>query len=140
MKTKRQDKILEILREKNIYSQEELTLALQESGFSAAQSTISRDIRELGLLRESTPKGQRYIENAGTSPHTRVFRVGLVSVDFAENMLVLRTLSGMAMAVAAALDDMGFTDILGSVAGDDVIICVVRTKEAAARLAERLQP
>jgi transcriptional regulator of arginine metabolism len=144
MKTERQKKILELLREKNIYTQEELTSALNAAGFSVTQATVSRDIRELGLLKESTQKGQRYVAPddfaVAKSPFARVFRDGLVSVDYAENILVLRTLSGMAMAVAAAFDEMKFPDILGSVAGDDVIICVVRSKADAAKLAERLSP
>jgi len=144
MKSKRQRAILELLREKDIQTQEELTAALIAAGFSVTQATVSRDIREMGLLKESTLNGQRYIAPADSviikSPLARVFRDGLVSVDYAENMLVLRTLSGMAMAVAAALDEMKFPDILGSVAGDDVIICVVRNKSAAAALAERLEP
>jgi len=141
MKSKRQRVILELI-EKNIQTQEELTAALIAAGFSVTQATVSRDIREMGLIKESTRTGQRYIApaNGVKSPFARVFRDGLVSVDYAENMLVLRTLSGMAMAVAAALDDMSFPEILGSVAGDDVIMCVVRSKTAAAELAERLAP
>ena len=144
MKAERQNKILELLRENNIYTQEELTASLNVAGFPATQATVSRDIRELGLLKEPTSNGHRYLAPADTavikSPFARVFRDGLVSVDYAENMLVLRTLGGMAMAVAAALDGMKFADILGSVAGDDVVICVVRNKTAAAELAERLKP
>ncbi|MCL2456253.1 MAG: arginine repressor [Defluviitaleaceae bacterium] len=144
MKPERQQKILELLREKNIYTQEEISCALTAAGFSVTQATVSRDIRELGLLKEPAKKGQRYVapDDAAVvkSPFARVFRDGLVSVDCAENMLVLRTLSGMAMAVAAALDEMKLPDILGSVAGDDVIICVVRNKSAAAKLAEKLEP
>jgi len=142
MKTERQRTILELLREKDIYSQEELIAALSVAGFSVAQATVSRDIRELGLIRESTSKGQRYVapgDAVPNNPLARVFRDGLVSVDYAGNMLVLRTLSGMAMAVAAALDKMNFPEILGSVAGDDVVICVVKSKVAAAALTEKLR-
>ncbi|MCL1862365.1 MAG: arginine repressor [Defluviitaleaceae bacterium] len=140
MKQERQKAILELLRKQDIYTQEELTLVLKHKGFSVAQATVSRDIRELGLLKKNTRKGQKYIVPEGTevSPLKRVFRDGLVSIDYAGNMMVLRTLSGMAMAVAAALDSMKFPEILGSVAGDDVIICVVKTKAAAAALSEKL--
>lgn len=140
MKQSRQRAILDLVRAKNIYTQEELTAELAEAGFSVAQATVSRDIRELGLVKMATAKGQKYVaaESAAANPLARVFREGFVGVDYAGNMLVLKTLSGMAMAVAAALDDMKFEEILGCVAGDDVIICVVRTEAAAAELAERL--
>ncbi|MCL1884501.1 MAG: arginine repressor [Defluviitaleaceae bacterium] len=140
MKTERQNKIIEILNKKDIYTQGELTAALSDAGFFVAQATVSRDIRELGLLKEVTKNGQKYIvpDGSGSTPLARVFRDGLVSVKFAGNMLVLKTLSGMAMAVAAALDDMNFSEILGSVAGDDVVICVVKSKASAAALAEKL--
>lgn len=143
MKTVRQQAILELLRTKDIYTQEEIIVALGAAGFSVAQATVSRDIRELGLVKEATCKGMKYIVPADTevgSPFARVFREGFVSVDYAGNMLVLRTLSGMAMAVAAALDEMKFPEILGSVAGDDVILCVVKSKADAAALTEKLKP
>lgn len=142
MKRDRQNAILELLRTKDICTQDELTIALRQKGYRVAQATISRDIRELGLIKKNTRKGQKYVVPDGTevsaNPLHRVFREGLVSVDFAGNMMVLRTLSGMAMAVAAALDAMKFPEILGSVAGDDVIICVVKSKTAAAALSEKL--
>ncbi|MDR0273026.1 MAG: arginine repressor [Clostridiales bacterium] len=142
MKQERHNAIIEILRNRDIYTQEELTAALSTAGFSVAQATISRDIRELGLIKENTKKGQRYVapENSTANPIERVFRDGLVKVEYAGNMLVLHTITGMAMAVAYALDNMQFPEILGSVAGDDVIICVVKSKSAAAALTEKLQP
>ena len=142
MKEKRQQAILELLRKTNIYTQEELTAALSAEGFFVAQATVSRDIRELGLVRERTRKGLKYAVPSGAgvivSPLARVFREGLVSVDYAGNMLVLRTLNGMAMAVAAALDEMKFPEIIGTVAGDDTIMCVIKNEAAAAALAEKL--
>lgn len=141
MKAERQRAILEILRKKDIYTQEEITAALSAEGFFVAQATVSRDIRELGLVKEHTRKGLKYAapNDAGTgSPFARVFRDGLVSVDYAGNMLVLKTLNGMAMAVAAALDEMKLPELLGSVAGDDTIICVAKTASAAKTLAEKL--
>lgn len=143
MKQARQQLILEFVRRREIYTQEELTDALGAAGFSAAQATVSRDIRELGLIKQPGRNGMKYAESGGAgaagTPLERIFRDGLVSVDFAGNMLVLKTLSGMAMAVAAALDDMKFSEILGSVAGDDVVMCVVKSKAAAAKLAEKLK-
>jgi len=140
MKSKRQEAILALIRSRSIYTQEELSRALAEAGFPNTQATISRDIRELRLTKESSASGARYAASedvAARTPFERVFRDALLSADYAGNMLVLRTLSGMAMAVAAALDAMDIPDILGSVAGDDAIICVVKTEAAAAKLVER---
>ncbi|MCL2356117.1 MAG: arginine repressor [Defluviitaleaceae bacterium] len=137
MKQSRQRAILELVRAKNIFTQEELTAELAKSGFSSTQATVSRDIRELGLVK---PAGKKYFapEGSEVSPLARVFREGFVGADFAGNMLVIKTLAGMAMAVAAALDSMKFDEILGTVAGDDTIICVVRSEKAAADIVERL--
>ena len=134
--------MLEILRAKDFYTQDELTAALKAAGFFVAQATVSRDIRELGIMREATKRGLKYVVPGDaevlTSPLARVFRDGLVSAEAAGNMLVLKTISGMAMAVAAALDEKKFPEILGTVAGDDVVMCVVKTPAAAAALAEKL--
>ena len=132
MKNKRQEAILNLVRTKEIFTQAELTQGLKEAGFSAAQATISRDIQELRLAKEPTPRGQKYTAPDNKSSLNRIFKDGVVSVNSAGNMMVVRTLSGLAMAVALALDEMKFVDILGSVAGDDVVICVV-TSEARAR-------
>jgi len=141
MKKERQQTILRLVNTSNIYTQAELTTALQEVGYSATQATISRDIRELRLTKQTTDKGQKYIApekaNGPESPLSRIFREGLVSADHAGNMLVIRTLSGMAMAVALALDKMNLSELLGTVAGDDVVICVVRTEHDAMNLAQK---
>jgi transcriptional regulator of arginine metabolism len=142
LKHDRQRAMLEILRAKDFYTQDELTAALKAAGFFVAQATVSRDIRELGIMREATKRGLKYVVPGDaevlTSPLARVFRDGLVSAEAAGNMLVLKTISGMAMAVAAALDEKKFPEILGTVAGDDVVMCVVKTPAAAAALAEKL--
>ena len=145
MKSERQQAILRLVRTKNIYTQGELTKALTEAGFPVAQATISRDIRELRLTKELTDDGQKYVAPSQTDEPiqnrmTRIFRDGLVSIDYAGNMLVLRTLSGMAMAVALALDNMNFPEILGTIAGDDVVMCVVKSESYAAELVEKLTP
>jgi transcriptional regulator of arginine metabolism len=143
MKAERQRAILELLSKTDIYTQEELTAALSAEGISVAQATISRDIRELELVRERTRKGMKYAAPAGAdvfvSPFERAFRDGLVSARAAGNMLVLRTLAGMAMVVAAGLDEMNLDEILGTVAGDDTVFCVVTNPQAASEIAERLQ-
>jgi transcriptional regulator of arginine metabolism len=142
MKTARQQAILHLVRTQDIFTQGELTDALAKAGFSATQATVSRDIRELRLTKEPTDDGQKYVvpekNDAPSLRMSRIFRDGLVSIDHAGNMMVLRTLNGMAMAVALALDEMNLPDILGSVAGDDVVICVVRSESHAAALVTRL--
>jgi transcriptional regulator of arginine metabolism len=145
MKSKRQAKIIELVRNQDICTQAELTQLLQDAGIEATQATVSRDIRELKLTKITASGGllKYALTSLGDMEHmprlTRVFRDGLVSVDYAGNMLVIRTLNGMAMAVAAALDAMEFPEILGSVAGDDAVLCVVKTEEQAGALAEKLR-
>ena len=133
-----------LVQTQDIFTQGELTEALAEAGFSAAQATVSRDIRELRLTKEPTDNGQKYVaptsKDEPTHRMSRIFREGLVSIDYAGNMLVLRTLNGMAMAVALALDEMNYSEILGSVAGDDVVMCVVKSESHAAALVENLTP
>lgn len=142
MKSERQAAILELVRTNNIFTQGELTKALTDAGFSATQATISRDIRELRLTKEPVGTvGLKYAapETTDLSPLHRVFRDGLLSMDCAGHMLVLRTLSGMAMAVAVAVDAMNFPEILGSIAGDDAVMCVIKTEAQAIALMEKLE-
>ena len=136
MKSERHAAILHLIQERDISNQGELTQALASVGFNAAQSTISRDIRELGLSLERYPKGLKYVALA-TRNLDMLLRESLVSVASAGNMLVLRTRSGMAMAVALALDEMEHKEILGSIAGDDTVFCVVNS-EAEARGLEKV--
>ena len=137
MKSSRHAAILELIQKQHIASQMELTQALAEAGYGATQSTISRDIRELGLSLERTPKGLRY---AAPTQHAmdRLLASSITSVASAGNMLVVRTKSGMAMAVALTLDEMELDEILGCVAGDDTVICVITTPQEAEALRERL--
>ena len=141
MKSKRQAAILELVTQRDIYTQADLTLALEQAGYTATQSTVSRDIRELRLTKITAENGLKYaVAGAidGVPPLDRIFRDGVTSVDYAGNMLVLRTLNGLAMAVALALDNKNFPEILGTVAGEDAVICVVKTEEQAAHLTEVL--
>jgi len=144
MKQERQQAILHLVQTQDIFTQGELTDALAKAGFSAAQATVSRDIRELRLTKEPTDDGQKYVvptkKEEPIHRMSRIFRDGLVSIDYAGNMMVLRTLNGMAMAVALAIDEMNFSEILGSVAGDDVVMCVVKSESHAAALVEKLTP
>jgi len=149
MKSERHRAIIDLVRTKDIFTQGELSDALIEAGFTTTQATVSRDIRELRLTKEPTNIGQKYvapikdeIPKHRLSPVFRdhIFRDALVSADYAGNMLVLRTLIGMAMAVATALDDMNFPEILGTIAGDDVVMCVIKSESHAAALVEKLMP
>ncbi|MCI9081496.1 MAG: arginine repressor [Lachnospiraceae bacterium] len=145
MKSKRHAKILEIIAKYNIETQEELSDHLEQEGFQVTQATVSRDIRELKLTKVSGGAGrQKYValneKHVDMSEkYNRIFRDGFVSMDMAQNILVLKTASGMAMAVAAALDAMGCHEIVGSIAGDDTIMCAVRTVEDTEILMERLR-
>lgn len=145
MKAKRHSKIIEIIKEQDIETQEELTIILKEKGFDVTQATISRDIRELKLTKVATSNGkQRYEifnqdENKLNERFINVFKEGVLNMDFAQNILVIKTLNGMAMAVASALDSMGNVEIIGSIAGDDTVFCVVKDEEKSIKLIEKLK-
>ena len=144
MKVSRHTKILEIIENNAIETQEELALRLKEEGFDVTQATISRDIREMKLTKISMENGkQKYtaIKNAevGISDRLiRVFKEAVVKMDYAGNMVVIKTLEGMGMAVGVALDNMQNSEILGTIAGDDTVFCVIRGSHQAAELIERL--
>ena len=133
MKIERQAKILELIVKNEIGTQEELTARLEEAGFNATQATVSRDIREMKLTKVADGTGKlRYVAFKSTEEdmndkYIRIFLDGFVSMDNAGNILVVKTVSGMAMAVAAALDHMDFPEIVGSIAGDDTIMCAIRS-------------
>lgn len=133
-KKARQDKILEIITQHEVETQEELVGHLRRSGLDVTQATISRDIREMKLYKMATGEGrQKYAvlrqedERHMESKYIRVLKDGFVSMDMAQNILVMKTVSGMAMAVAAAIDALRFEEIVGSIAGDDTIMMAVRT-------------
>ena len=144
MKTKRQAKILELIKKNNIETQEELSDYLEREGYQVTQATVSRDIRELKLTKVAVNGGrQKYVALMEASEdlsekYTRVFRDGFVSMDMAQNILVIKTVSGMAMAVAAALDAIKFHEVVGCIAGDDTIMCVVKTSEQAPGVVQKL--
>ena len=144
MKIARHTKILEIIENNAIETQEELASKLKEEGFDVTQATISRDIREMKLTKISTENGkQKYsvITNTDTGISERlirVFRDAVVRMDYAQNMIVIKTLNGMGMAVAVAIDNMQNSDILGSIAGDDTVFCVARTHNQAVEFIHKL--
>ncbi|MDD6170750.1 MAG: arginine repressor [Lachnospiraceae bacterium] len=145
MKTSRHAKILELIQKNDIETQEELSAHLEQEGYHVTQATVSRDIRELKLTKVSLNNGkQKYVALNETSEdmtkkYTRVFKEGFVSMDMAQNILIVKTVSGMAMAVAAALDHMDCHEIIGSIAGDDTIMCAVRTVDDTISLMARLR-
>ena len=146
MKGRRQNKILEIIAGYEITTQEELADRLNALGFHVTQATVSRDIRELHLFKVAGSNGrQKYAalpgreEEGADNRYMDTFRAGFVSVAQAQNILVIRTVSGMAGGVAAALDAMNFTEIVGSIAGDDTIMCAIGSTEEAKDLLERIR-
>ena len=145
MKTKRQTKMLELIKKHDIETQEELSDYLQKEGYQVTQATVSRDIRELKLTKVAMSNGrQKYAAlteaNEDLSEnYTRVFRDAFVSMDMAQNILVIKTVSGMAMAVAAAIDAMHLHEIVGCIAGDDTIMCAVRSVDDTIAVMSRLR-
>lgn len=145
MKTKRQSKMLELIRKNEIETQEELLAYLLKEGFAVTQATVSRDIRELKLTKIATVSGkQKYaVLNDTTSDlsekYVRVLKDGYVSMDMAQNILVIKTVSGMANAVCAAIDAMNIHEIVGTIAGDDTIMCAIRTTEDTAFIMKKLR-
>lgn len=144
MKEQRHRKILELIKTYDIGTQEELADKLIDSGYLVTQATVSRDIRELGLTKMSVDGGcQKYIsvQNTETVMNDKLLRIlkdGFISMDLAQNILVIRTVAGMAMAVAAALDALKWHEIVGSIAGDDTIFCAVRNIEEAYEVMNKL--
>ena len=145
MKTKRQTKMLELIKKHDIETQEELSDYLQKEGYQVTQATVSRDIRELKLTKVAMSNGrQKYaaLTEANedlSEKYTRVFRDAFVSMDMAKNILVIKTVSGMAMAVAAAIDAMQLHEIGGCIAGDDTIMCAVRSVDDTIAVMSRLR-
>lgn len=134
MKLERHSKIVELIGKYEIETQEELADYLNQAGFRVTQATISRDIRELKLTKGPGKGGrQRYMVMQGQSgfseKYIRILSDGFLSMDMAQNILVIKTVSGMAMAVAAALDAIQFYEIVGCIAGDDTIMCAVRSAD-----------
>ena len=145
MKIRRQTKILELIKKYEIETQEDLSAYLEKEGFQVTQATVSRDIRELKLTKVSLGNGkQKYIALLETNEdlsqkYERIFRDGFISMDIAQNLLVIRTVPGMAMAVAAALDALQIHEIVGSIAGDDTIMCAARSTEDAIAIIDKLR-
>ena len=145
MKIARHAKIIDLISRNDVETQEELADLLNGEGFRVTQATVSRDIRELKLTKISLNDGrQKYAvmqasrENMNEK-YLRILKDGFLSMDMAQNILVIKTVSGMAMAVAEALDVIGFHEIVGCVAGDNTIMCAVRTVDDTILLMDKLK-
>ncbi|MDR2090502.1 MAG: arginine repressor [Clostridiales bacterium] len=147
----RQSKILEIIAENNIDTQDGLTERLKACGYDVTQATVSRDIKELGLVKTAARDGYKYVspvrqdqiigqigeQNEGlTARRAALFKESVVGIDCAENIIVIKTISGSASSAAALIDSLKEPSILGSVAGDDTIFVVVKSVGAAKGVAE----
>ena len=145
MKVNRHAKIVELINKYQIETQEELAEYLNQEGFRVTQATVSRDIRDLKLTKVPIENGrQKYAvlqaEQSGLAEkYIRILSDGYISMDMAQNILVIKTVSGMAMAVAAALDAMKYHEIVGCIAGDDTIMCAVRTVDDTIILMEKIR-
>lgn len=145
MKRNRHDTIIKLLEQYTIETQEELAMRLRDAGFEVTQATVSRDIRELQLSKVPTGEGRlKYVilpkDNINLNDkYIRILKDGIISMEGAHNLLVIKTVSGMAMAVAAALDSMELSQIAGCIAGDDTIMAAVRSNESVEHAIEQLQ-
>ena len=143
MKNDRQNKILDIIETYSVETQEELVNYLKEAGLKVTQSTISRDIKELqlykavvdGKIRYKVKKSDEFIN----VKYIRVLKDGYVSMEKAQNLLVIKTISGMAMAVAAAIDSLEFSEVVGCIAGDDTVMCATHDINEADSLMKKIQ-
>ena len=145
MRYARQNKILELIKENDIDTQEMLVALLKESGFNVTQATISRDIRELKLTKITTPSGKpKYAQQPPQDTdiwkkYRQVLAAGILTMETSENLIVIKTVSGVAMAVAAALDNLDISGLMGCIAGDDTIIAVARSKEMSEKVIANIE-
>ncbi|MCI8376743.1 MAG: arginine repressor [Lachnospiraceae bacterium] len=144
MKRERHAKIIELIGRYAIETQEDLAEKLNEAGYQVTQATVSRDIRELKLTKMTVGGRQRYVvvqehNSQMGEKYIGILRDGFVSMDMAQNILVIKTVSGMAMAVALALDALHWQDIVGCIAGDDTVFCAIRTVEDTLAVMDKLR-
>lgn len=145
MKSARQSKIIELIETYDIMTQEELSELLSRAGFPTTQATISRDIRELKLTKITTESGkpkyalQQHQDVDIWKKYRQVLAAGILTMESSENLIVIKTVSGMAMAVAAALDHLDINGLMGCIAGDDTIIAVARSKEMSPKVIANIE-
>lgn len=145
MKSVRQSKIIELIEEYDIMTQEELSERLLQAGYSTTQATISRDIRELKLTKITTDSGKpKYALQQPQDvdiwkKYRQVLAAGILTMEVSENLIVIKTVSGVAMAVGAALDHLDINGLMGCIAGDDTIIAVARSKEMSEKVVANIE-
>ncbi len=143
-KNPRQSRILQIVKTKNIGTQGELVEALKEAGMNVTQATVSRDIKELGIIKVATASGeQKYVPmnqtgEGASGRFMKVFREAVTSIHTADAMVIIKTLPGMAQAAASALDSMHLDSLIGTIAGDDTIFAANSSKAEASAMREHL--
>ena len=146
MKNNRQAMILEIISQENIETQEQLLAKLQERGINSTQATISRDIKQMHLIKQ--PAGQGVYKYAVSDNRNRlnfaeklrtIFRESITSIDYAQNIVVIKTMPGLASAACSALDNMDLTYMVGSLAGDDTAFLLMKDPEAAETFCEEIK-
>ena len=139
MKVNRHAKIIELINKYHIETQEELAEYLNREGFKVTQATVSRDIRDLKLTKIPSENGKhQHHESAMSEKYIRVLKEGYLSMDMAQNILVIKTVAGMASAVCAALDAMKWNEIVGSIAGDDTIMCAIRSVDDTVKVMDKI--
>lgn len=146
MKSNRQAEILRLIETQEIETQEQMLECLRACGIKATQATISRDIKELNLTKQQTGGVSKYVVAQARQPHHNfnsrlktIFRESVTSFDVAQNIVVVKTMPGLASAAAAALDGMGLEGLVGSLAGDDTVILIMRTNHVADELCQELR-
>lgn len=145
MKVSRQSKIIELITRYEIETQDELLERLQNAGYAVTQATVSRDIRELKITKITTNgQKQKYavlkdLEDGMYEKYVSILKTGFVSMEQAQNIVVVKTVSGMAMAVAAALDSLSLDGMAGCIAGDDTVMCAIRSNEMAISFMEQVR-
>ncbi|MEE1030625.1 MAG: arginine repressor [Ruminococcus sp.] len=145
MKIERHSQIIRLINQYDIETQEELAEKLNENGFQVTQATVSRDIRELKLTKIAKQGGRskyavmQNVDHEMSQKYVHVLQAAFRGMDFAQNILVIKTVSGMAMAAAAALEEMQFHEVVGCIAGDDTIMCATRSVDEALLLMEKIR-
>lgn len=146
MKSKRQAEILRIIEEVDVETQDQLLEQLRDRGVTSTQATISRDIKELHLIKELTSYGTYKYAVSGRKASMNfagrlrtIFKEGVTSFDRAQNIVVLKTMPGLASAAAAAIDGMDISDLVGSLAGDDTVILIMRDNDKAQGFCEEIR-
>ena len=145
MKKNRHDKIIELIARHEVETQEQLANLLRDEGYDVTQATVSRDIRQMKLSKQVTEDGrQKYVYSTADSEamqdkYVSVLKAGYVKMDVAQNLLVIKTVSGVAMALAAAIDAIDMPEVVGCIAGDDTIMIAIKSNEEALKAMDKFR-